>query len=153
MTSGSPVLICARGERSHILPGLSPGRSRLPWATLIVMPSPAAGEGRDDRGRGFACAKAVDTATCHDAGTNAIARTLSTAANCAAGRLPAGRPNDARTRRPKPSTLKPNVRAVSVPPLCRKRPLSLKLSPRVVAQQKFFCPSPCATGQGALSHP
>jgi hypothetical protein len=40
------------------------------------MPNPAAGEGRDDRGRGSVCAKAVDTATCHDAGTNAIARIL-----------------------------------------------------------------------------
>jgi hypothetical protein len=53
----------------------------------------------------------------------------------------------------KPSTPRPNVRAVSASPLRHKRRSRLRLRRRVVTQQTFFRRLPCATGQGAMNHP
>jgi len=148
-----PVLISARGERSHVPPGLSLGRSTLPWAAVMVIQSAAAVPVRDDRGRGSACAKAVGTSTSRGVGTSVTARTPNAGGRCVAGRRRGGRRDDARTLRAKPSTLRISVRAVSVAPLRRKHRRTPKLRRRVVTQQKFCCRLPCATGRGARNHP
>jgi hypothetical protein len=153
MTVSWPVWISARGERYHVPPGLSLGRSRLPWAAVIIMPSPGAGEDRDDRGSGSACAKAVGTTSCHGVGTSVTAKTPNAGGNCGVGKRHGGKPDDARTMQSKSSTPRRNVRAVSVPHLRRKYQKYLRLRRRVVTQQNFFCRLPCATGRGAMSLP
>src|SRR5439155_12882889 len=97
-------------------PGLSLGRSTLPWAAVMVIQSAAAVPVRDDRGRGSACAKAVGTSTSRGVGTSVTARTPNAGGRCVAGRRRGGRRDDARTLRPKPSTPRLSVRAVSAPP-------------------------------------
>ena len=108
---------------------------------------------RDDRGRGSACAKAVDASTSRGVGTSVTARTPNACVWSGAGRRRSGRPNGVRTMRPKPSTPRPNVRAVSAPHL-RPNPRRLpRLRRRVVTQQKFFRRLPCAIGRGAMNRP
>ena len=58
---------------------------------------------RDDRGRGSACAKAVDASTSRGVGISVTARTPNACGWSGAGRRRGGRPNGARTRRSKPS--------------------------------------------------
>ncbi len=113
----------------------------------------AAVPGRDDRGRGCACAKAVAGSTSRGVTTSATVRILSVCASCGAGSRRGGRPDGVRTQRPKRNTLRRSVRAVRVLPLrpkCRKLPA---LRRRVVTQQEFFHVICCATGRGAMSHP
>src|SRR5437773_2912816 len=148
-----PVSINARGERERVPPGLSLGRSTLPWAAIMVLQPAAAVPVRDDRGRGSACAKAVGTSTSRGVGTSVTARTPNANGRSAAGRRRGGRRDDATTLRPKPSTPRRSVRAVSAPSLRHQHRRSPKLRLRVVTQQKLFCQLPCATGRGAMNCP
>jgi hypothetical protein len=52
----------------------------------------------DDRGPGFACAKAAGKSTCHGAGTSIIAKSPNASARSGAGRRPNDKPNDARMK-------------------------------------------------------
>jgi len=117
----------------------------------MIIQSAAALPVRDDRGRGCACAKAVDASTNRDARTSVTARSPNVCVCCGAGRRRGGRPNGVRTMRSKPSMPRPNVRAVSAPHLRPKLQRPLRLRRRVVTQQKFFRRLPCATGRGAMS--
>ena len=119
----------------------------------MVIQSAAAVPVRDDRGRGSACAKAVGTSTSRGVGTSVTARTPNAGGRCVAGRRRGGRRDDARTLRPKPSTPRLSVRAVSAPPLRRKHPRTPQLRLRVVTQQKFCSPCRCATGRGTRNRP
>jgi hypothetical protein len=132
-------------------PRAVPWENALPWATVMISHTAAAVPVRDDRGRGSACAKAVDAATNPGARTSVTARTPTACVWSGAGRQRGDKPNDARTRPPKPSTPRHNVRAVSVPPLRRKNLRSLKFQRRVVTQQTFCCRHPCATDPGAMN--
>jgi hypothetical protein len=71
----------------------------------------------------------------------------------AAGKRPGVRRNGVPTERSKPSTPRPNVRAVRAPSLCRNPRKSLKLRLCVVTQQQFFSHGRCATGRGAMNRP
>jgi hypothetical protein len=102
---------------------------------------------RDDRGRGSACARAVDANISRAVGTSAIARIPSAYAWCGAGRRRSGRRDGGRMKRSKPSTPRPSGRAVSVPQLRRNHLKLRKLRQRVVTQQKFFCRLSCAIGR------
>ena len=148
-----PVLISARGERERVLPGLSLGRSTLPWAAVMLSQSTAAAPVRDDRGRGFACAKAAGASTSRGVGTSVTAKTPNAGGWSGAGKRRGGRPDDASTMPAKPGMPRLSVRAVSVLPIHRKHRRTPKLRPRVVTQQKLFCRPPCATGRGAMNHP
>jgi len=105
----------------------------------------------DDRGRESACAKAVEASTNLGVGISITAKIPNACGWCGVGRRRSGRPNDGRTMRPKPSTPRPNVRAVSASLLRHKRRSRLRLGRRVVTQQEFFRQLPCATGRGAMS--
>ena len=134
-------------------PRAVPWEIALPWAVVMVIPRTAAVPVRDDRGRGFACAKAVAARTSRGVGTSVTAKTANAGGWSVAGRRRGGRPDAARTTPPKPSTLRHSVCAVSASAVRRKhrRPPQLRL--RVVTQQKLFCRLPCATGRGAMNHP
>jgi hypothetical protein len=107
---------------------------------------------RDDRGRGFACAKAAAAATSRSVGTSVIARTPNACVWFGAGRRRGGRPGGARTMRLRPSMPRHNVRAVSAPPPRRNHRRCPKLRRRVVTQRKFFRRLLCATGPDAMNH-
>ena len=132
-------------------PRAVPWENALPWAALIISQSATAVPVRDDRGRGFACAKAVDKSINRDARTSVTAKSPNACVCCGAGRRRGGRPNGARTRRSKPSRPRPNVRAVSACHLHPKLQRHLRLRRRVVTQQKLFHRLLCATGRGAMS--
>ena len=118
----------------------------------MVIHSAAGVPGRDDRGRGSACARAAAAATNHGAGTSITARTPSACAKSAAGRRRGARPVAARTMRSKLSMPRANVPAVSASPLCRKRRRIRKLQRRVVTQQNFF-PTPLCDRPGCYEPP
>jgi hypothetical protein len=113
----------------------------------------AAVPGRDDRGRGCACAKVVGVRTSRGVGTNVTVKTRNVGGWCGAGRRRGGRRDDARTMPPKPSTPRRNGRAVSAPLLRRKHRRTPRLWRRVVTQQKFCCRWSCVTGRGAMNLP
>jgi hypothetical protein len=108
---------------------------------------------RDDRGRGSACAKAAAARTSRGAGTSVTARIPSAAVCSASGRRRSDRPADAREQRPRRSTPKHNVRAGSVPSLCRNQHRPRRMRRRVVTQQKLFRRRPAAVGQVAMNRP
>jgi hypothetical protein len=91
-----------------------------------------------DRGHDFVCAKAVGGATSRGVGTNVIARMPNACVCSGAGRRRGGKRGGARTRPSKPSMPRPNVRAVSGPPLRHKPQRTARLQQRVVTQQIFF---------------
>ena len=108
---------------------------------------------RDDRGRGCACAKAVDASTSRGVGTSVTARTPNACAWSGAGRRPSGRPNGVRTMRSKSSTPRRNVRAVDASHLRRNHRKPRSLRRRVVTQQKFFCRLPLCDRPGCHEPP
>ena len=55
-------------------PQAVPWENELPWVVVMVVQIAASVPGRDDRGLGFACAKAVGKSTCRGGGTNITAR-------------------------------------------------------------------------------
>ncbi len=55
-------------------PRAVPWEKTLPWAAVMISQSAAAVPVRDDRGRGSACAKAVDASTSRGVGTSVTAR-------------------------------------------------------------------------------
>jgi hypothetical protein len=119
-------------------PRAVPWESTLPWATLMLIQRAAAVPGRDDRGRGSACAKAVAASTSLGAGTNATASSRNACGRSASGRRQDGRPSIARPPRPRSDTPRPRKRAVSESSP-RPRPLRIpNLHRRVVTQQKLF---------------
>ena len=128
-------------------PRAVPWENGLPWAVVMISQTAVA----DDRGRESACAKAVDASTNLGVGISITAKIPNACGWCGVGRRRSGRPNDGRTMRPKPSTPRPNVRAVSASLLRHKRRSRLRLGRRVVTQQEFFRQLPCATGRGAMS--
>jgi hypothetical protein len=119
-------------------PSFSLGSSILPWAPSTVSESPTAAPEGADRVHGAACAKAADASTSRGAGISATARSRNVSARSASGRRLGGRPNIARTPRPKANTHGPSASAVSAPRL-RPRPWNTqRLRRRVVTQQKLF---------------
>jgi hypothetical protein len=132
-------------------PRAVPWERTLPWATLMVLQRAAAVPGRDDRGRGSACAKAVADNTSRGVPTSATARIPNAGGWSAVGRRRGARPGDAWTMSSKISTPRLNVRAVSTPHLRRKHPTNQRLRRRVVTQQQFSCPLLCATGPAAMN--
>ena len=134
-------------------PRAVPWETALPWVAVMISEDAAAVPGRDDRGRGSACAKAVAANTSRGVGTSITARTSNVCARSGAGRRHGARPDDVRGRRPKPGTPRRNVRAVRVSHLWRNHRRLLKLRRRVVTQQKVFWRFSCATGRGAMSRP
>jgi hypothetical protein len=122
----------------RVLPRLSLGRTRLPWVVVMVVQIAAIVPGRDDRGPGFACAKAVGKSTCRGVGTNITARTPNACGRFGAGKQPSGKPGGARMKPSKPSTPRPSGRAVSALPLRRNHQSLPWLRRRVVTQQNFF---------------
>jgi hypothetical protein len=104
----------------------------------MLVQNAAAVPGRDDRGLGFACAKAVAKSTCPGARTNFTAKIPNASAKSGAGRRPSGKPSGARMKRSKPSMPRQNARAVRTPHLRHNHPVLPSLRPRVVTQQKFF---------------
>jgi hypothetical protein len=108
---------------------------------------------RDDRGHGFACARAVGASISHGGGISITAKTPNACGWSGAGRRPSGRPNGARTRLPKPSTPRRNERAAGVPLLRHNPRKNPKLWRRVVTQQIFCFRLLCATGRGAMKRP
>ena len=153
--------------RDHVLPGfdMRPGRTLarsprtvpweigFPWATVMIIQTAAAVPVGDDRGRGSACAKAVGVNTSRGVGTSVTAKMPNACVCCGAGKGHDGKPGGARTMRSKPSTPRPNARAVSVPHLRPNQPILLKLRRRVVTQQKCFRRCPCALGLGVMRQP
>lgn len=105
----------------------------------------------DDRGRASACAKVVDASTNRGVGISITAKIPNACGWCGVGRRRSGRPSGARMRPPNQSMPRPNVRAVSAPPLRHKRQIRLRLRRRVVTQQKYFRRLRCATGRVAMS--
>jgi hypothetical protein len=105
---------------------------------------------RDDRGRGSACARAVDASISRNVGTNGIARIPSVYIWCGAGRRRSGSPGGGRMKRSRLSMPRPSVRAVSVPQLRRNHQGLRKLRRRVVTQQKLFRRLSCAIGRDAM---
>jgi hypothetical protein len=71
----------------------------------------------------------------------------------AAGKRPSVRRDGVPTKRSKPSTPRPNVRAARAPSLCHNPRKSQQLRRRVVTQQPFFSHCRCATGRGAMNRP
>jgi hypothetical protein len=134
-------------------PRAVPWEVALPWAAIMVIPRTAAVPGRDDRGRGSACAKVVAARTSRGVGTSVTVKTPNAGGCSVAGRRRGGRPDAARTLPPKPSTPRRSGRAVSASAVHRKHRRTLRLRRRVVTQQKLFCRLPCATGRGAMNHP
>ena len=128
----------------------NPWESKLPWAAIIINQT---ADVRDDHDCGFVCARAVDESTSRGAGTSVIARTPNACGWCGAGRRRGGKPGGARMKRSRPSTPRPNGRAVGAAPLRRNRRHSQNLQRRVVTQQKFFCRSLSVTGRGAIKRP
>ena len=100
-------------------PQAVPWENRLPWVVVMVVQIAASVSGRDDRGSGFACARAVGKSTCRGVGTNITARTPTACGRFGAGKQPSGKPSGARMKLSKLSTPRPSGRAVSVPPLRR----------------------------------
>ena len=92
-------------------PRAVPWEIALPWAVVMISQAAAAGPVRDDRGRGFVCAKAVAARTSRGVGTSVTARTPNACAWSDAGWRRGGRPNGVSTMRPKPRTPTSNVRA------------------------------------------
>jgi hypothetical protein len=134
-------------------PRAVPWESTLPWATLMVLHRAAALPGRDDRGRGSACAKAVAIGTSRAVPTSVTARTPNACGRSVAGRQRGVRPSGVWTMRSKPSTPRRNGRAANVPHLRRKPPRTPRLRRRVVTRQEFLGRLPCATGRAAMTHP
>jgi hypothetical protein len=134
-------------------PRADPWETALPWAVVMISQTAAAVSVYVNRGRGFACAKAVSTSTRRGVGISVTARTPNAGAWCGAGRRPSGRPNGARTTPSKLSTPRRNGRAVGAPPLRHNRRRSPKLRRRVVTQQKFFCRILSVIGRGAMRRP
>ena len=134
----STIWTSAREERLHVLPRLSLGRYRLPWApatinqSAVVVPVDAA------RGRGCACAKAADGSTSRGVGTSVTARMRNASGRFAAGRQRGGRPSAAWMPRLKHSMPRPNACAASAPNPCPKHRRMRKLRRRVVTQRNFF---------------
>lgn len=128
-------------------PRAVPWENELPWASVMISQTVVA----DDRGRGSACAKAVDASTNRGVGISITARILNACGWCGVGRRRSGRPSGARMRPPNQSMPRPNVRAVSAPPLRHKRQIRLRLRRRVVTQQKYFRRLRCATGRVAMN--
>jgi hypothetical protein len=136
-------------------PRAVPWEKTLPWATvMIVQPAPAIPV-RDNRGRGSACAKAVNACTSRSVGTNVTVKTPIAYACSAAGRRRDGKPNGVKTILPRLSTPSKNVpAAIANAPYLHHNHQSLpRLRRRVVTQQKFFRRLLCATGQGAMKRP
>jgi hypothetical protein len=134
-------------------PRAVPWEIALPWAVVMISQAAAAGPVRDDRGRGFVCARGVAAGTSRGVGTSVTARTPNACAWSDAGWRRGGRPTGARMMPPKPSTPRRNVRAVAASHLRRKHRRSPRLRWRVVTQQKFCCRRPCATAQAAMNRP
>jgi len=122
-------------------PQAGPWEITLPWVAVMVVQIAAAVPVRDDRGPGFACAKAVAKSTCHGVGISVTARTPNVFERSSAGRRPSGKPGGAWMKRSKPSTPRRNGSAVSAPHLRHKHQILLPLRRRVVTQQKFFANS------------
>ena len=136
-------------------PQAVPREITLPWTALMISQN-AAAVLHDDRGRGSACAKAVDATTSRGVGISVTARTPNACAWSDAGWRRVGRPDCVRTMRPKSRTPRSNVRAGVACHLRRKHRRSPRLRRRVVTQQKFCCRRcrrPCVTGQGAMNRP
>ena len=128
-------------------PRAVPWENELPWAVVMISQIAVA----DDRGRASACAKAVDASTSRGVQTSVTAKIPNACVWSGAGRRRSGRPSGARMRPPNQSMPRPNVRAVSAPPLRHKLQSRLRLGRRVVTQQEFFRRLPCATDRGAMS--
>ena len=133
-------------------PRAVPWESALPWALVRIIHSAAAVPARDDRGRGSACAKAVDGSTSRGLGTSVTAKIPKACAGSGAGKRRGGQPDGVSRMRSKPRTPRPNRRAASASPLRTNYPIRPQLRRRVVTQQEFFRRCPCATGQGAMNH-
>lgn len=125
-------------------PRAVPWEITLPWALLTLIPKALVVPVRDDRVRGFACAKAADGSTGRGVGTSVTARMPNACVRCGAGRRQSGRPSGAWMKRSKSSTPSPSGRDVSVAHLRRNHPSLSKLRQRVVTQQKFFANFLCA---------
>ena len=137
---------------SALPPGLSLGRMTLPWAAVMISQT-AAAVLPHDRGRGSACARAVDASTSHGVGISVTARTPNACGWSGAGRRRSGRPSGVRTRRPKPSTPRPNVRAVSVPSLRHNHPKTAEVAAARGHAAKIFLPTPLCDRPGCYEPP
>jgi hypothetical protein len=128
-------------------PRAVPWENELPWAVVMISQTAVA----DDRGRAFACAKAVDASTNRGVGISITAKIPNACGWCGVGRRRSGRPSGVRTRPSNHGMPRPNACAVSVSLLRHKRRSRLRLRQRVVTQQKFFRRLPCVIGRGAMS--
>lgn len=131
-------------------PRADPWESTLPWAAVIINQTAAV---VGNHGRGSACARAVGASTRHRVGTSVTARTPNACDWSDAGRRRGGRPSDARTMPSKPSTPRPNERAVSVPLLRHNPRMNPKLRRRVVTQQRLFFRRRSARGRVVTNRP
>jgi hypothetical protein len=73
-------------------PRAVPWESKLPWAAFMINQTAVPVPGRDDRGCGSVCAKAVGATTNPGVPTSVTARTPNACASSAAGRRRGGRP-------------------------------------------------------------
>lgn len=144
-------MISARGERSRVVPGLSLGRTDSRWVAAILNQTAEFVLERDDRVRGFVCAKVVVASTSRGVGISVIARIPNACGRSGAGRRRDGKPSGVGVRPLKPNPPRPKLRAVGVPEPRFNHRRNQRLPLNVVTQQKLFLRLPYAVGRGVMN--
>ena len=138
----------------HIRPGLSLGRSNLPWASATLRENAAVGPEGAGLARGFACAKDAGANTIRGVTTSATVRIRNACVKSAAGMRRGERPDTARTPTSKPSTPKRRKLRRQLAKSASQTVENPKLAPeRGHAAQTFSSRFHCAIGRAATNTP